>query len=134
MRYLKGDGEQRAERGGNKKRRACFSAARRATRLVNYDLEEFWKSDLARSINTTLDLAILPPPLLAIIILPTFLLPLFIYFNSMLFRKLDDWLIVFQSSIFPFSSLLFLPFLFLVTQAMCRSKILKKKKIGGGIR
>lgn len=129
MRYLKGDGEERAGRGGNKKRRACFSAARRATRLVNYDLEEFWKSDLARSINTTLDLAILPPPpLLAIIILPTFLLPLFIYFNSMLFRKLDDWLIVFQSSIFPFSSLLFLPFLFLVTQAMCRSKILKKKK------
>lgn len=100
MRYLKGDGEQRAERGGNKKRRACFSAARRATRLVNYDLEEFWKSDLARSINTTLDLAILPPPLLAIIILPTFLLPLFIYFNSMLFRKLDDWLIVFFKVLF----------------------------------
>lgn len=63
MRYLKGDGEERAGRGGNKKRRACFSAARRATRLVNYDLEEFWKSDLTRSINTTLDLAILPPPL-----------------------------------------------------------------------
>lgn len=101
MRYLKGDGEERAGRGGNKKRRACFSAARRATRLVNYDLEEFWKSDLARSINTTLDLAILPPPpLLAIIILPTFLLPLFIYFNSMLFRKLDDWLIVFFKVLF----------------------------------
>lgn len=41
----------------------------------------------------------------------------------MVFRKLDHWLIVFQSSIFLFS-----PFPFLVARAMYRSKILKKKK------
>lgn len=115
--------EQRAGRGGNKKRRACFSVARRATRrlitISKNSGNQIWhaRSTPPSSCNFTF---------LVAIILPT-LLPFFIYFNSMVFRKLDGWLIPkFYFSFFFLVS--FLPFPFLVAQAMRRSKILKKKK------
>lgn len=81
--------EQRAGRGGNKKRRACFSVARRATRrlitISKNSGNQIWhaRSTPPSSCNFTF---------LVAIILPT-LLPFFIYFNSMVFRKLDGWLI-----------------------------------------